>query len=187
MNRRLSYVDMHINMEEEANLENIRSYLKETKEGMSGFHYIDYAESAREDRNMGIIMSIFLYGFVAIIALISSINIINTISTNIILRTKEIAMIKAVGMTQSGIKRMVALESLFYGIYAAILGGTIGTGLTYIMFRIVLGVSEFEWIMPWKNIAIACIGAAIIALLSGAYPLKRINDKIIVESMKAES
>lgn len=182
-----SYMEMYIEMIKDGDIENIRSYLEETKEEISDFHYIDYAQSAKEDRIMGIIMSIFLYGFVAIIALISSINIINTISTNIILRTKEIAMIKAVGMNESRIKRMVALESLFYGIYAAIFGGVIGTGLTYIMFKIVFDFRPFEWIIPWKNIGIACIGATIIALLSGAYPLRRINDKIIVESMKQEN
>nr|WP_281420503.1 ABC transporter permease [Tissierella simiarum] len=95
-------------------------------------------------------------------------------------------MIKAVGMAQGGIKRMVALESLFYGIYAAIFGGAIGTGLTFILFKIVFNIREFEWAIPWKNIGIACVGATIIALLSGAFPLRRINEGIIVENMKME-
>nr|WP_276536583.1 ABC transporter permease [Tissierella carlieri] len=179
--------NMYIEMAENGSIESVKAYLDDLEEATPGLHYIDYAESAKENRVASIIVSIFLYGFVAIITLISSINIINTISTNIILRTKEIAMIKAVGMTQSGIKRMVALESLFYGIYAAIFGGVIGTGLSYILFNILMKIREFQWIIPWKNIAIACVGATIIALLSGAYPLKRINDKIIVESMKAEN
>ncbi|WMM25160.1 ABC transporter permease [Tissierella sp. MB52-C2] len=178
---------MSIEIKDDGKIENIRYYLDELEAATPGFSYIDYADVAKETRIASIIVSIFLYGFVAIITLISSINIINTISTNIILRTKEIAMIKAVGMTQSGIKRMVAFESLFYGIYAAIFGGVIGTGLAYILFNILMNIREFQWIIPWKNIIIACIGATIIALLSGAYPLKRINDKIIVESMKAEN
>jgi len=178
---------MFIEMKNDGNIESVRAYLDELEEITPGLNYIDYAESAKENRVASIIVSIFLYGFVVIITLISSINIINTISTNIILRTKEIAMIKAVGMTQSGIKRMVALESLFYGIYAAIFGGIIGTGLSYILFNILMNIREFQWIIPWKNIITACMGAAIIALLSGAYPLKRINDKIIVESMRTEN
>lgn len=178
---------MIIEMKNDGNIENIRSYLDELEEITPGFIYIDYVELAKENKIASIIVSIFLYGFVAIITLISSINIINTISTNIILRTKEIAMIKAVGMTQKGIKRMIAFESLFYGIYAAIFGGVIGTGLAYVLFNILMEIREFQWIIPWNNIIIACIGATIVALLSGVYPLKRINDKIIVESMKAEN
>lgn len=125
-------------------------------------------------------------GFVTVIALISCINIINTISTNILLRKREISMIKAVGMTQSSIKRMIALEGVLYGIYAAIIGGIIGTGLSYILYKLVIGLSDFAWTIPWNHILVASIGGIIIALLSGIYPLKRINEGIIVENMRVE-
>lgn len=182
-----SYNHLYIEMDKNSDIKEIRTYIDELSKTTSGLNYIDYQEYAKQIRTSSIVISIFLYGFVTIIALISCINIINTISTNIILRTKEIAMIKAVGMTQSGIKRMVAFESLYYGLYAAIFGGIIGTGLTYALFHIVIGIREFEWTMPWQNVIIACVGATVVALLSGVYPLKRINDKIIVESMKAEN
>lgn len=181
------YINLYIEMAKDGDREIISNYLSELKDGMPELHYIDAVERARDERNMAIIMSIFLYGFVTLIALISAINIINTISTNIILRTREIAMIKAVGMTQSGIKRMVAFESLFYGFYAIIFGGSVGVGLTYILHTLFIGISEFEYRVPWKNLAITCIAAAAIALISGAYPLKRINDRIIVENMKVEN
>lgn len=175
-----------IEMEDNFDSEPIKSYLEGKENIIPYFNYIDYAEMAEQNESATIVTSIFLYGFVTLITLISSINIINTISTNIILRTKEISMIKAVGMTQGGIKRMVALESLFYGVYAAIIGGVIGTGLAYVMFTLVIRIREFQWIIPWKNIGIACIGATIVALFSGILPLKRINEGIIVENMKAD-
>ena len=177
---------MYIEMNKDAEIENVRQSFKRIEKDYPGFSYVDIAEMANENRLMGIVMNIFLYGFVTLITLIGCINIINTISTNIILRTKEIAMIKAVGMTQSGIKRMVALESLYYGLYAAVFGGVIGTGLTYLLFKIVFNIREFQWTMPWGNIIIACSGATIVALFSGVYPLRRINDSIIVENMKNE-
>ena len=178
------YITMFIEAKEDGNKENISKLLRELEDDTTGLRVVDYAEQAQEMRNATIIMSIFLYGFVTIISLISAINIINTISTNIILRTREIAMIKAVGMTNKGIKKMVAFESIFYGLYASIFGTIVGVGLSYILFRLVGGISEFEYIFPLKNVLIATAGALIIAILSGSYPLKRINDKIIVESMK---
>ena len=177
---------MIIEMEENFDPEPIKSYLEEKEKTMPYFNYVDYAKVAEESKAATIVTSIFLYGFVTLITLISSINIINTISTNIILRTKEISMIKAVGMTQGGIKRMVALESLFYGVYAAVIGGAIGTGLAYMMFTLIIRLSDFQWVIPWKNIGIACVGATMVALFSGIFPLKRINEGIIVENMKAD-
>lgn len=179
-----SYTNMYIEAKEDGNRENIAELLTQMEDDITGLNVRNYAESAEEMRNATIIMSIFLYGFVTIITLISAINIINTISTNIILRTKEIAMIKAVGMTNKGIKKMVAFESIFYGLYASIFGTVIGVGLSYILFTLVGGISEFPYVFPLKNVIIAAVGALVIAILSGTYPLKRINDKIIVESMK---
>jgi len=180
------YQNYFIKMKEDGNKENIIKYLDSLAEKNIGYQYIDYEEVAKENRAATIVISIFLYGFVTVIALISSINIINTISTNILLRKREIAMIKAVGMTQKSIKRMIALEGLLYGIYAAVLGGIIGTGLSYILYRIVIGLREFTWAIPWNHIIAASIGGIIIALLSGIYPLRRINEGIIVENIRAE-
>lgn len=178
------YQNYFIKMKEDSNKENIIKYLDDLVEKKVGFDYVDYEQLAKENRAATIVVSIFLYGFVTVIALISSINIINTISTNILLRKREIAMIKAVGMTQKSIKRMIALEGVLYGIYAAIFGGIIGTGLSYILYKIVIGLREFTWSIPWNHIIAASIGGIIIALLSGIYPLRRINEGIIVENIR---
>ena len=180
------YQNYYIKMKEDGNKENIIKYLDSLVEKNTGFDYVDYEQLAKDNRAATIVMSIFLYGFVTVIALISCINIINTISTNILLRKREISMIKAVGMTQSSIKRMIALEGVLYGIYAAIIGGIIGTGLSYILYKLVIGLSDFAWAIPWNHILVASIGGMIIALLSGIYPLKRINEGIIVENMRVE-
>ena len=114
-------------------LETIREYLKDLADKNPSYTYIDRAKQAEEDRNAFATISIFLYGFVAVITLIGSLNIINTISTNLLLRTKELAMLKAVGMTQNGVKKMVSMEALFYGIIASIYGSIIGTSLSYLL------------------------------------------------------
>ncbi|MCG4584988.1 ABC transporter permease, partial [Anaerosalibacter bizertensis] len=177
---------IYIEMEREGNNGPVREYLAELEEKDSNFHYVDYSEQAEEERKVNIIMNIFLYGFVAVIALISCVNIINTISTNLILRTRELAMIKAVGMAQKSVKKMVALESIYYGLIATIYGGIIGTGLSYVLYKIVMEIREFEWMIPWNSILISSIGAIAVALISAYIPLKRINNGNIIDKIKME-
>ena len=184
-NARSPGASIHILMEEDGDRAQVPPLLEELHE--SGLQYIDREVQAQENRNLTIIISIFLYGFVSIITLISGINIVNTISTNILLRTKEIAMIKAVGMTQSGLRKMIAYEGVFYGLYASVIGGILGIGSSYVIFRLLLGISKFEYKMPWLNVAIAIIGSMTIAILAGVYPLRKLNKQIIVESMKADN
>lgn len=178
--------EVYIEMEREGNNGPVKEYLAKLKEKDSNFNYVDYSEQAEEERKINIIMNIFLYGFVAVIALISCVNIINTISTNLILRTRELAMIKAVGMAQKSVKKMVALESIYYGLIATIYGGIIGTGLSYVLYKIIMEIREFDWMIPWNSILISSIGAISVALISAYIPLKRINNGNIIDKIKME-
>jgi len=178
--------ELYVEIKDDGDREKVKKYINQLEENNKSLRVIDFSEEAKEMRNAAIVMNIFLYGFVAVIALISSINIVNTISTNLILRTKELAMLKAVGMDQGTLKGMVSLESLYYGLYASIYGGLVGTGLTYILHKILLEIREFKWVVPWKNILIASISAILIALFSGYGPMKRINDGNIIENIKME-
>ena len=160
-------------------IESIRNFVKEKR-----YEYFDAAKQAEEMERINIIMSIFLYGFVAVVTVIGCLNIINTISTNMILRTKELSMLKAIGMTEFGIKKMIVYESLLYGLVATIYGGILGSGLSYVLYSIVIRVREIPWMMPWNRIVVAVIGATIVAIISSYFPLKRINKGVIVENIR---
>jgi putative ABC transport system permease protein len=134
-----------IKLKKDADREKVSEYLKGISTNNPKIKYTDYSEDAKEHRKINIIISIFLYGFVGVITLIGCLNIINTISTNLILRTRELSMLKAIGMSNGGIKRLVCYESMIYGIVSAIYGGIIGTGLSYVLFNILMEMSEFPW------------------------------------------
>lgn len=89
-------------------------------------------------------------------------------------------------MRRSGIKKLVCMEGALYGVESAVYGGMIGAGLSYLLYRIVVGIREFAWRIPWAWISTAAVGAVLIALISGYIPLKRINEGIIVENIRFE-
>ncbi|AUJ88429.1 MULTISPECIES: FtsX-like permease family protein [Paenibacillus] len=64
---------------------------------------------------------------------------------NVILRTKEFAVLKALGMTQRNVKKMILLEGVFYGLYAAVYGSILGTVLSYGIHRLFKGAVDVGW------------------------------------------
>lgn len=158
----------------------ITDYLTRLRKKNPGYNYIDYEAQVKLFRNLNITISIFLYGFIGVIALIGCLNIINTISANLILRTKEFAMLRAVGMTRGAIKKMIMLEGIFYGLLAAFYGGIAGTLLYYGLFRILSSIQMIEWTIPWKNILISAAVALAAALISSLLPMRRISSGVIV-------
>lgn len=184
---RADYRQVAIKLAPGAQGESVSRYLKKLTGENPRYEYIDFAEVMESMRNAALTMSIFLYGFVAVIALIGCLNIINTISTNLILRRRELAALKAVGMTAQGVKKLVGLEGLLYGGVAIIYGTLIGTLLSYLLSRLFSqNIIEFAWRVPWPLLTTASLGAIIIALVAGYIPLKRMNRRSIVEGLRME-
>ncbi len=114
-------------------------------------------------------------------------NISNTISTNLLLRTKEFAVLKAVGMTEYSIKKMILLEGLLYGIIAAVYGSILGILCYCKLYNLLIGIREVPWSMPWKNIFIATFGSIFVALISSIIPMRKINEGIVVEDLRTDN
>lgn len=179
------YSELAIKMESGHQGKAVLSYLKQLTAARPEFEYVDMAQVMEAMRNAALTLSIFLYGFVAVIALIGCLNIINTISTNLILRRRELAALEAIGVTKAGIKSLVSLEGLLYGIVAALYGSIIGTVLSYLLSLLFSqNIIEFTWSVPWKLIVSASLGALIIALLATYIPLHRISQDSIVENLR---
>lgn len=152
----------------------------------AGINLINNIDENRKLKSTMLMVQILIYGFVIVVSLISCVNIINTLTTNIILRKKEFAALKSIGLTQKGLKKMIVLEGILYAIVGTIFGSIIGCGLSYLMYMGLAEVRLFPWDMPWKAIAIAGISALIIGYLAVLAPLSRIKKDNIIEALREE-
>ena len=133
----------------------------------------------------GFIMKVFLYGFIVLITLIIMANIINTVSTGIALRRKEFAMLKSVGMTRKGFNKMIALESILYGIKSSIIGIPLAVLLSYWMFRTsASATAKFTLNVPMYLFALAVLFALLVITM--VYSVRKLKDDSIVETLKSE-
>ena len=86
----------------------------------------DLRETDANQKGLVLQLSILLYGLVTVISLIGALNIVNTIGASLILRTRELGMLRAVGMTDGQLRGMVALEGVLYGLASSVPGSIIG-------------------------------------------------------------
>ena len=133
----------------------------------------------------GFIMKVFLYGFIVLITLIIMANIINTVSTGIAMRRKEFAMLKSVGMTRKGFNKMIALESILYGIKSSIVGIPLAVLLSYLMFKTASSESGgFTLNLPVYLLALIVLFALL--AITMVYSVRKLKDDSIVETLKSE-
>lgn len=156
-------------------------------DNIEDINYTNYNESIKENRAMITVINIFIYGFITVITLIGVTNIFNTITTNMMLRSKEFAMLKSIGMTRKEFNSMIRLESIFYGLKSLIIGLPIGLGLSYLLYKSFNVSMEMQYSIPWIPIGISVLFVFIIVFITMKYSLNKINKQNIVETIRNDN
>lgn len=168
-----------------ASFENLATML--TENGLSSRQLFDYAANAETNRNVVTIIRVFAYGFIVLISLIAAANVFNTISTNISLRRREFAMLKSVGMTQKGFRRMMNYECLLYGFKALLLGLPVSCGITYLIYRAVTTAYETSFHLPWAAIGIAVLSVFLVVFATMMYSMSKVKKDNPIDALKNEN
>ena len=138
-------------------------------------------------RGILIAVRVLTLGFTVLISLIAAANVFNTISTNVLLRKREFAMLRSMGMAQRMINKMLRYESMIYVIRASVYG-IIGTLLVnyWIYWQVGMGAQVMGIIIPWKEILIAAAWVALVVYATMMYTGARLKDENIMEELKKE-
>jgi putative ABC transport system permease protein len=141
----------------------------------------------RSDRSLHLVVAIFLYGFITVVALIGITNIFNTITTNMELRSPEFAMLRSVGMTGYEFRRLIVLESVFYGGKALLIGIPLGFVLS-LCFNRALGEGMVTSLrLPWKATAVAAAAVGLLLYAIMQYSMGKVRQKDIIETIRNEN
>ena len=179
------YVEFGIESDNPSAVETALSdYLSENEK--EGDVYNVYYWVVRQ-RSLTAVVRWLSYGFIFLITLITVFNIINTVSSQIANRKKEFAMLQSVGMTPKEFKRMIMLESAFYGFYGLLIGIPLSLGISKIIGMIVSKDSSIPFgVNVWLYIIAAVAVFAFIGA-SMAYSVKLIKNNNIIDALKNDT
>ncbi|MEF3353767.1 FtsX-like permease family protein [Paenibacillus sp. GYB006] len=150
--------------------------------------YINNVYKNRQgEEQMVLLMSVFTYGFIALITLISVANIFNTISTSISLRKREFAMLKSMGMTPKGFRKMINYESIFYGIKSLLYGLPISILAMYLIYRSMMNSFTFGFSLPWLSILFVILAVFLIVSAAMLYSSSKVKKENIIDALKQEN
>ena len=175
-----------------ANTKNAKAAEKSTKEFLDKQRinkrkYIQFGESIRALYNIMLIIQIFGYGFIAVITLIGLTNIFNTIHTNMLLRRREFAILRSVGITKKELNRIVALESLFYGFKSLFLGVVIGIAASYGLYKVTSTKEPIPYYPPITAAIISIVSVLFVLYIIMQYSIRSANKQNIIETIRNEN
>jgi len=125
----------------------------------------------REDSDFNEFIS-FLYVMLTMAVFVSIFGMINTLVLSVYERTREIGMLRAIGMTRRQVRRMIRQESIITALIGAALGLPLGIFLAALVNR---ALSEFDvrFAIPWVQLIVLTIVAVIIGILAAIMPARR--------------
>jgi putative ABC transport system permease protein len=116
---------------------------------------------------------VMLYVLLGLSILIAVLGIINTLALSILERTRELGLLRAVGMPRSKVAQMVAVESVVIATFGALLGVLVGSALGTAVVRAVPDEFVSVLSLPWRSMGVFVALAVIVGLAAAILPAVR--------------
>ncbi len=115
----------------------------------------------------------FVFGLLGFAVIIALFGIANTLSLSIGERTKEIGLLRAIGMTRSQVRSAVRWEAVIIAIFGAVLGVALGIFGGWALLRVLASDGSVTFALPTGQIVAVLIAAGAAGVLAALRPARR--------------
>ncbi|MET8952367.1 ABC transporter permease [Streptomyces sp. NPDC004393] len=127
-----------------------------------------------------------IYGLLALAIIVAVLGVVNTLALSVVERTREIGLMRAIGLSRRQLRRMIRLESVVIALFGALLGLGLGMGwgATAQKLLALQGLTVLE--IPWSTIITVFIGSAFVGLLAALIPAFRAGRMNVLNAIATE-
>lgn len=128
---------------------------------------------------------LFVYGFLAIITLVTVLNIMNSISMSVSARIKQYGAMRAVGMDEQQLTKMIAAEAVTYALSGCIVGCGVGLLISKLLYDTLI-TAHFAyavWSIPVIPLIIILLFVLLATVAAVYAPSKRIRSISVTETL----
>ncbi|MEU4567851.1 FtsX-like permease family protein [Micromonospora sp. NPDC023956] len=109
----------------------------------------------------------------ALAIVIAVLGIVNTLALSVLERTRELGLLRAIGLRRSQTMRMITVEAVVISVFGALLGVAVGTGLGAAVVRALEDEGIDKLVLPWSQMGVFLGLAALIGVIAAALPATR--------------
>jgi len=172
--------------EDSADTEDLRAGVDEITKDLPTVTLKDPAQFAEEQRGQIDFFLNMIYVLLGLAVVIAVLGIVNTLALSVIERTREIGLLRAVGLSRRQLRRMVRLESVIVAVLGAVLGVVMGVAFGVALQRAIADQGVDVLSIPWLQLAVFVVVAAFVGVLAAVLPARRAARLDVLRAISTE-
>ncbi|MCH5673878.1 ABC transporter permease [Streptomyces gilvus] len=127
-----------------------------------------------------------IYGLLALAIIVAILGVVNTLALSVVERTREIGLMRAIGLSRRQMRRMIRMESVVIALFGALLGLGLGMGwgATAQKLLALQGLKVLE--VPWSTLITVFVGSAVVGLVAALIPAFRAGRMNVLNAIATE-
>ena len=179
------YTIIDVQFQNGASIEDVKDIENIFTDG--GVVFTEQLSQVQQQRNLYSAFAVLVYGFLSIIVAITIFHIMNTINMGAIAKTKQYGTMRAIGMSNQQLIKMIVAEAMTYAVSGIILGCIIGLPMHWVVFAsLITNFWGTAWSIPIFPLALIIGIVLFTSFLAVRSPAKRLHDMAIVDTIKSQ-
>lgn len=143
----------------------------------------EYKASFEESLDQALV---FLTVLLVLAILIALMGITNTLALSVLERTREIGLLRAVGMTRRQVRRMIRYEALIVAVFGAVLGVGVGFFFGWIVVQASAGIGIDTFAVPLASVLVVFLIAGVAGILAATSPARKAAKLNVLDAIAYE-
>jgi len=129
-----------------------------------------FADEQKDQINQFLLL---INGLLVLSVLIAILGVVNTLALSVIERTREVGLLRAIGLSRRQLRTMIRLESIVIAVFGALLGLGMGLAFGLTLMQALKDDGLSETVVPWPTLLAFVLAAAVVGVLAALFPARR--------------
>jgi putative ABC transport system permease protein len=177
---------VYVNAAPGTDVDDLRPALERTLDPYPQVQVRDLADYKQLVRDQIAVLLYLVYALLGLAIIIAVLGVVNTLALSVVERTREIGLLRAIGLGRRQLRRMIRLESVVIAVFGAVLGLALGLvwGLCTQQVLALQGMTALA--IPWTTIVAVVVGSAVIGVVAALLPALRASRMNVLAAIAHE-
>ena len=177
---------LYVNAASGTSDDELRKNLERTLDPYPQVQVRDLADYKKLIHDQIAVLLYLVYALLGLAIVIAVLGVVNTLALSVVERTREIGLLRAIGLARRQLRRMIRLESVVIAVFGAVLGLALGLvwGVCTQQVLALQGMNALA--IPWTTIVAVVVGSAVVGVVAALLPALRASRMNVLAAIAHE-